>query len=888
VFSVATTNPNPASEPAAVHDSAPPGAVTVFTNRQGCPLSKSATLDSEGRLEITPSAQLSQGSFRVASAANVTELAQVISTLTTSQALGHGVPRTGALSGRVVSEAKWESNPDALTRSLECFGWGSGPGWLMVDADLKDLPPGTAGEVELSTLEEIRAVLCAAVPELATVPMLGLPSASAMLYRVSDGEPLRGLTGARFYVPVAHAEDIPALGKRLFDRLVLAGLGYAFVAKSGGVFVRTLIDSAVWSPERLDFIGGAACGDGVEQRRGDPIIWNSNSSEPFFLDALRPEELSRLAEITRQLVAERCEEATATRKAYEEVRAAAGHPIVAKQGEGALIRLAPEHAIQLVDGTWITVADILADPEKYHGQVCNDPIEHDYPSQQVAKIYAKDQRSGPVINSFAHGGQKYALDRGGPVPHAAEDFEALASAPKPASPIIPLLSEGERLASITGDAEAAFLAELPGIRGDLLSRWEILKAATSYPDPLSDVFGSVVWPEAVAASSRSEAAFRFSLTQNLAGHAVWSGLSDSDRQLLVRATRMLLKKGASDVRAPQLIEKVPPREWLIEELFPVGSVVALIGPTNQGKTFASLSIACLVASPEGSPLSFDGRAVRKHGPVFYFTSEDPQGLALRREAWEKANGAAPRLYLFDDVPLLTGPLEDSIRCLRSAADQAGTDPALLVIDVFTDAVIGDDNSAEVIAPAMRHARVLGRMFGASVLLVHHSNKSDPRDPRGSSAFGNATDVTCAVIMDAAGIHMTWVKARSTPKGRDFHFHIRNGVLLNGPSLSVGESGTLTEGETLAQVAGRELQRIETPATSADWGAAIMEAVPSSFGEKVTPHYRRTKLSRARKLALDNGWARKERNKYIVGPEPVPEDAMEPGSLVDVSPVEALI
>src|SRR4051794_11544901 len=124
MFTMAIT-PTPASGPTAVLDSAPAAAVTIFTNSKGRPLSKSATLDSEGRLHVTPSAQLSQGTYRVVPAANITELARVISGLTTSEALAHGVPKTGAQTGTVVSEAKRQSAPGALTRSLECFGWGA-------------------------------------------------------------------------------------------------------------------------------------------------------------------------------------------------------------------------------------------------------------------------------------------------------------------------------------------------------------------------------------------------------------------------------------------------------------------------------------------------------------------------------------------------------------------------------------------------------------------------------------------------------------------------------------------------------------------------------------------------------------------------------------------
>jgi hypothetical protein len=370
----------------------------------------------------------------------------------------------------------------------------------------------------------------------------------------------------------------------------------------------------------------------------------------------------------------------------------------------------------------------------------------------------------------------------------------------------------------------------------------------------------------------------------LADHPVWRGLGDADRQLLLRAARLLLKKGSAEVRAPRLIEEVPPREWLIEELLPAQSVVAVIGPTNQGKTWISQVIACLVASPEGVAGSFDGRAVRRHGPVWYFTSEDPQGLGTRRKAWERENCPVPGLFLFDDVPLLTGPLAESVRFLRSASELTACSPVLLVIDVFTDAVSGDDNAAEVIAPAMRQARALGRMFGAAVLLVHHSNKGDPKDPRGSSAFGNATDVTAAVIADATGIHMTWVKARATPKGSDFHFHIHNGVLRNGSSAKMGGVRTFSEGDMLARVAGRVLREIQAPATLSDWNAAIIQAAPSCFSGKMTSECRRTKLSRARRTAVDRRYAVVHKNKVTIGPEAVPDDAIEPGNLEDLLPV----
>jgi len=52
-----------------------------------------------------------------------------------------------------------------------------------------------------------------------------------------------------------NASDIPRYGKLLFDRLWLAGYGFIALSSNGAMLDRTIIDAAVFSPERLDFVG---------------------------------------------------------------------------------------------------------------------------------------------------------------------------------------------------------------------------------------------------------------------------------------------------------------------------------------------------------------------------------------------------------------------------------------------------------------------------------------------------------------------------------------------------------------------------------------------------------------------------------------------------------
>jgi hypothetical protein len=54
-----------------------------------------------------------------------------------------------------------------------------------------------------------------------------------------------------------------------------------------------------------------------------------------------------------------------------------------------------------------TVADVLANPDRYCDQVLADPIEGVAYGRTTAKVFLKD--GVPWINSFAHGGVRYSL-----------------------------------------------------------------------------------------------------------------------------------------------------------------------------------------------------------------------------------------------------------------------------------------------------------------------------------------------------------------------------------------------------------------------------------------------------------------------------------------------
>ena len=115
---------------------------------------------------------------------------------------------------------------------------------------------------------------------------------------------------------VQDAADIPRAGQVLVDRLWLAGYGHIEISRSGAMLERTLVDASVWQQSRLDFAGGAACGAGLDQRRGDPFLINAEALPTDTRDAL----YDLTAEERDQLNAIKSEAKSAAKPNAEEVK----------------------------------------------------------------------------------------------------------------------------------------------------------------------------------------------------------------------------------------------------------------------------------------------------------------------------------------------------------------------------------------------------------------------------------------------------------------------------------------------------------------------------------------------------------------------------------------
>jgi hypothetical protein len=182
---------------------------------------------------------------------------------------------------------------------------------------------------------------------------------------------------------------------------------------------RSFIDASVWQPERLDFAGGARCGPGLEQRRGDPLLFNGAAPlmDSWTLADLSPEEQARLETFKAE-----------TRETLQPVREEKQAEWVEERlksvpnGKKKEMREVFERAVRqkrllgdfgLVAEKYgrVTVAAILDNPDKFHGARFADPLEPDYGNdRRIARANLK-AAGKPYIWSHAHGGQRFTLHR---------------------------------------------------------------------------------------------------------------------------------------------------------------------------------------------------------------------------------------------------------------------------------------------------------------------------------------------------------------------------------------------------------------------------------------------------------------------------------------------
>jgi len=244
-----------------------PISFTVVTRTDGQPVSKVITPDGQGGITKKAAANISQGSMQ-----RVTmpfeEFGPFIRELKCNQAIVHGVPVNHG--GDDYQEFKiglagMENPPHQLSRTKKHLAYPTDTNCVcMFDHDPKP------GQEPLSP-DELIELICNEAPEFYGCTTWSTPSTSSCIYDLAGNELSGEGTGFHLYFPFENPTELPTFVDTLFKRLWLSGYGYIFISKAGALLERTIFDTAVFSPERLDFVSGAICRH-CKQRLPDPVF----------------------------------------------------------------------------------------------------------------------------------------------------------------------------------------------------------------------------------------------------------------------------------------------------------------------------------------------------------------------------------------------------------------------------------------------------------------------------------------------------------------------------------------------------------------------------------------------------------------------------------------
>ena len=397
--------------------SAPQFQLTLISSHNPQVVTKEFFLDEASQVQKQVTANVYDGVMQRIELSSPADFCSLLASLNSNQCLAYGV--TGHREIKLITKKEWEAQgrpDDALPRTKESFFWPSQGGILMLDYD-----PPKDGSTALSR-EELTQILNQTIG-LDSYSHVWWPSTSSCIF--NGEEQINGIKGQRFYFFVKDGQDIERAAKNLNERLWAAGYGQYEISKSGSLLEKGLFDTAVWQPSRIDFAAGAKCEAPLLQNRGEPQIyegWEADAIDTAQFFSSLTQEQALAAELNKKLAKEKkVTQADVIRKQWKLTRSVelkTRSPIMAQEHIDTIIEQAVERR-QLM-GDWrltvfanggdyqVTVAEVLANPDRYHGLSTLDPIEPDYDGRRATgKLFLKGAR--PRLHSFAHGGATYKL-----------------------------------------------------------------------------------------------------------------------------------------------------------------------------------------------------------------------------------------------------------------------------------------------------------------------------------------------------------------------------------------------------------------------------------------------------------------------------------------------
>lgn len=183
----------------------------------------------------------------------------------------------------------------------------------------------------------------------------------------------------------------------------------------------------------------------------------------------------------------------------------------------------------------------------------------------------------------------------------------------------------------------------------------------------------------------------------------------------------------------EAVEAMPPPNFLIDPVFPEGTVNVMFGPPGSYKSFIALDWAARLTSgmplPDYLPNNPPAGIIPRKKHVLYVAAEGVGGLGKRVRASDTIRDST---LLFEPNAWAMN-VDARADMLRAAVGDRGIQ--VIFFDTLRKTAPGaDENSVQDMGKLMTLFEEMSTRDGVTVVLVHHSNRGEGRSFRGSSVI----------------------------------------------------------------------------------------------------------------------------------------------------------
>jgi hypothetical protein len=190
---------------------------------------------------------------------------------------------------------------------------------------------------------------------------------------------------------------------------------------------------------------------------------------------------------------------------------------------------------------------------------------------------------------------------------------------------------------------------------------------------------------------------------------------------------------------------IPKEEWLIDRVLPVEGFTFFVGAEATGKSFLTLTLAEAVTTGRPWLGKFD---VKKQTNVLFI---DKENTKRRTQSRMKGLGMSGEHMFWIEYPQFFEVSDEKetdgfSQFVKSVARKVKKyDIGLIIIDSFTDVMVGNENAA---GDTQRFFDGFRQLFpGISILVLHHENKPQQGTPRtASQRVRGSTNITAQIIV----------------------------------------------------------------------------------------------------------------------------------------------